>query len=213
MRKIVPVLFLKNRLRSPKKTVIKGVVAPLIVVLWGILTLHGFAQATTCPSMPSNNDRIFTLTTSPGATCLAYGTGNLNGNNDAVDLLGYVTLDKSDDSSSGLFDGSLTFTPPTSGLSGSFSIDAPDYSNFVVALKSGEGGADPDWAAFLLPANVFSGSWAISGSQQLSHAILYGIESSKPNPVPEPATIALLASGIAILGFFGRRKRPDLAVA
>src|SRR5262245_52748488 len=54
-----------------------------------------------CPGTAATTDREFSLTTTPDATCLAFGPGNINGNNDVINLLGYVTLDKSDDASSG----------------------------------------------------------------------------------------------------------------
>lgn len=163
----------------------------------------GSALAATCPPSPSGSERVFTLISTPDSSCLAYGAGNLNGNSDAINALGYVTLDKSDDLTTGALPQSLTFTPPTSGLGGTFSIAAAGYTSFVVALKSGEGQLDPDWAAFLLPAGVLSGSWTISGKQELSHAVLYGIAAT----VPLPAALPLLAGGIGLLGALGWRRR------
>jgi hypothetical protein len=159
------------------------------------------AGAATCPDPAVSGSRVFTLTTSPDSSCLASAPGNLNGNNDSVNQLGYVTLDKSDDTTSGALNGSLTFTPPNSGLSGSFSINAPGYTSFVLALKSGEGQLNPDWAAFLLPSGVLSGTWAISGAQQLSHAVLYGIAA-----VPLPGALSLLLMALGGLGLLTRRK-------
>jgi hypothetical protein len=75
----------------------------------------------------------------------------------------FQTLDKSDDLTTGALPQSLTATPPTSGLSGTFSFSAPGYTDFVIAFKSGVGQLDPDWAAFSLPAGVTAGTWAISG--------------------------------------------------
>jgi len=159
-----------------------------------------------CPGSASTTDREFSVTTDPGtATCILYGAGNLNGNNDPVNQLapGYLTLDKSDDLLSGVLPGSLTATPPTSGLSGTFSITAPGYTDFIIAFKTGEGQIDPDWAAFRLPAGVTSGSWSISGQQEMSHSILYG----RLTPVPLPAAAWLLLSGVAGLGALARRRR------
>lgn len=147
-----------------------------------------------CPDTSSTADREFTVTTDPGtAVCLAYAPGNLNGNGDAINQLGYITLDKSDDLTSGALPQSLTVTPPTSGLSGTFSFNAPGYTNFVIAFKSGVGRLDPDWAAFQLPDGVTSGTWEISGSQELSHANLYA------QVVPVPAAVWLFASGFGLL--------------
>src|SRR5262245_12241044 len=133
------------------------------------------AMAVSCTGTPAAGDREFTLDTTPGSTCLAFGPGNVNGNGDDINDLGYITIDKTDDSTSGIDPDALTSTPPTSGLSGIFSFVPPaGFTNFVIALKSGEGQLDPDWAAFLLPAGVTSGSWSISNRQQLSHVNLYG---------------------------------------
>ena len=176
----------------------------------GLALMVSEAQAASvtvyCPGSASTTDREFSVTTDPGtATCILYGAGNLNGNNDPVNQLapGYLTLDKSDDLLSGVLPGSLTATPPTSGLSGTFSITAPGYTDFIIAFKTGEGQIDPDWAAFRLPAGVTSGSWSISGQQEMSHSILYG----RLTPVPLPAAAWLLLSGVASLGALARRRR------
>jgi hypothetical protein len=155
-----------------------------------------------CPGTPATTDREFTVTTDPGsAVCLASAPGNLNGNADAINALGYITLDKSDDLITGALPQSLTATPPTSGLSGTFSFSAPGYTNFVIAFKSGQGQLDPDWAAFTLPNGVTSGTWAISGAQALSHVNLYG------QVVPVPAAAWLFGSALGLAGLM-RRKAP-----
>ncbi|MCG6864319.1 MAG: VPLPA-CTERM sorting domain-containing protein [Thiogranum sp.] len=161
--------------------------------------------AVNCPGTAATTDREFTVTTDPGtAVCLASDSGNINGNNDAVNLLGYITLDKTDDLTSGAVPQSLTASPPTSGLSGTFSFVAPaGYTNFVIAFKSGEGQLDPDWAAFSLPNGVTSGEWAISGNQELSHANLYA------QAVPVPAAVWLFGSGL--LGLVGVARRSHKA--
>jgi hypothetical protein len=173
-------------------------------------TAHAAAVSVSCPGTAATTDREFAVTTDPGtAGCLASGTGNINGNNDAINLLGYITLDKSDDATTGVFPLALTGSPSlVSGLSGTFSFSAPGYTDFVIAFKTGQGKPgeptlDPDWAAFTLPAGVTSGSWSISGQQDLSHAVLYG----KLSPVPLPAAAWLLLSGVAGLGALARRRR------
>ena len=156
-----------------------------------------------CPGTSSTTDREFTVTTDPGtAVCLASDAGNLNGNNDAVNQLGYITLDKTDDTTSGAAPQTLTVTPPTSGLSGIFSFTpTAGYTNYVIAFKSGQGQLDSDWAAFTLPNGVTSGSWEISGNQQLSHALLYA------QVVPVPAAVWLFGSGLLGLVGVARRRR------
>ena len=133
--------------------------------------------------------------------CLTFGAGNVNGNGDAINQMGYVTLDKSDDMSSGTLPQSLTATPATSGLSGTFSINAPGYGDFIIAFKSGSGQLDPDWAAFTLPAGVTTGSWAIGAQQALSHVNLYG------RVVPVPASAWLFGQALGLLGLMRRTQR------
>jgi hypothetical protein len=174
-------------------------------VLSGFLALSGGAGAATCPGTPSVGDRVFTLNTSPDATCLDYGAQNLNGNNDVINQQGFVTIDKSDDTNTGVLNGALTLTMAADKLSGSFSISAPGYSDLVLAFKSGVAQADPDWVAFLLPVGIFSGTWAISGQQGFSHANLYGVAAT--STVPLPAGLPLLIGGLGLLGFLGWRRQ------
>ncbi len=177
-------------------------------------------NAATCPPSPSGSERVFTLTPDTGsASCLLYGTGNLNGSGDDVNMLfpapgNLVTLDKSDDNTTGAAEGALTFTPPTSGTSGTWSINtaiAAGYTSFVIAWKTGVGQLDPDWAAFSV-FNALTGSWAVSGNQANSHANLYGVldpNSGNNNPVvPLPAALPLFLSALGVFGLLGwRRKR------
>src|SRR5262245_36010201 len=82
------------------------------------------AAVVSCPGTPATTDREFILTTTPGATCLASASGNINGNGDAINALGYTTLDKSDDNTTGLFDGALVIVGSgTTG--GTFSFTPP----------------------------------------------------------------------------------------
>jgi len=180
--------------------------AGLIAGLAGV-GFEAQAVAVQCPGTAQTNDREFTLDTSPGAFgCLAFGPGNINGNNDPINMLGWITLDKSDDGTSGLFPNAITTPVPGDGTTnGSFSFTPPPgFTDFVLALKSGEGQLDPDWAAFRLPAGVTSGEWSISGQQGLSHINLYG---RRGDQVPEPGTMALLGLGLVAVAFARRRRR------
>jgi hypothetical protein len=174
-------------------------------------TLFSYSEAmavvVACPQPPVAGSRIFTIDTTPGATCLASAAGNLDGSGDAVNSLGYVTLDKSDDALAyeGV-NGELTITGGPN--SGTFSfVPTPGFFNFVIAFKSGSGTLDPDWAAFALPAGVLSGLWTIS-SQGLSHVNLYGQRCDGPcpdpgpgpSPVPLPAPFLLLGLALGGLG-------------
>lgn len=183
----------------------------------------GSASASTvsCPGTGAiTTDREFTLTTDPGSTCFASGLGNINGNKTGgnADPLfgllsgafgsGFVLIDKSD-GNEGIKTDALV-GELTSGLSGSWSFLLPSagagyvWKNVVLAFKSGEGNLDPDWAAFLLPDGVTSGSWGISGEQALSHANLYAQRS--PVPVPLPAAGFLLIGAIGGLAALRRRR-------
>lgn len=178
----------------------KARVALAAFSLFGAAVANAVPVSVMCPGSIITTDREFTITTDPGsAVCLASAPGNISGNNDAINQLGYITLDKTDDLTSGAVPQSLTATPPTSGLSGTFSFTAPaGYTNFVIAFKSGQGILDPDWAAFTLPSGVTSGSWAISGSQQLSHVNLYA-------QVPVPAAAWLFGSALGLAGLMRRK--------
>lgn len=170
------------------------------------------AVPVTCPVSPTPDERVFTLDTTPGSTCLGHGTGNISGNPADDPIFGLlpnlVLIDKSDNGG-GALDGALVATAGslTGGLSGSFSFSAPGFTNFVIGFKSGFGRIIPVWAAFLLPAGVFSGDWSISGTQALSHANLYGVQG--PTPIPLPGAAILLIGGLGALGALAaRRKKP-----
>jgi hypothetical protein len=133
-----------------------------------------------------------------------------------------VLLDKSDDTISGVLNGLLTLTPPTSGLSGIWAIGSTLlYHNFILALKSGEGQADPDWGAFQVSA--LSGTWSISLSQALSHGNLYGQacptggcpENETPPATPLPGAAWLFGTVLASGAGFGawRRRKREAATA
>jgi hypothetical protein len=152
--------------------------------------------------------RVFSVTATTVVKCLAKGVGNINGNNDAINQLGYVMLDKSD-SLGDLLEGTLTGTPSglQSGLSGTFNIAASVftlYTDIVIAFKSGQGQFDPDWAAFLLADGTTSGSWSISKQQQLSHANIYG---KRRQTVPEPGALALVGIALLVAGAARSRRK------
>lgn len=164
------------------------------------------AATVSCPGTALGGDREFTLNTATAATCLATGTKNINANGDAINSLGYLSIDKSDNSTvyEGV-DGELSITLTSAGT-GSFQITPPaGYYHFVLALKSGAGQLDPVWAAFLLPAGVFSGDWTISANGY-SHANLYGQacpggvcgnNQDPPGPVPLPGAVWLMGTVLA----------------
>jgi hypothetical protein len=177
------------------------------------VSFEAAAALVSCPSTAITSDREFTLDTSSGASCFGSGPGNISGNlpNDGFLALhpGYVLLDKSDDglAYAGTSSEFTSFTG-TGTLSGSFTFVAPaGYHNFVLALKSGQGQANPDWAAFSLPTGVLGGCGLSlilqkksddEGGQSLSHANLYALPGVAATPVPGALWLmgTVLASGL-----------------
>jgi len=178
-----------------------------------------YAATVSCPGTPGTTDREFGLTTSVAATCLAYAPGNINMNNDAINQLGYVNIDKSDTNDAFVgVDGEITITGGPN--SGHFTLALPaGYKNFVLALKSGVGQRDPDWVAFLLAAGTTEGDWTIS-SQGFSHANLYAqlcaeCSTEKENGPETPIPGALWLFGSVVAGSVGygrwRKKQKQAA--
>jgi hypothetical protein len=202
--------------------------AALVSVVLGLSAMAATAATVTCGGVASATNRVFSLDTSPSAGCFAVGNGNLSGSSNGAKpdpLFGLLTtsfgtgfslIDKSDDSTSGAGPNALTALSGslTGGLSGVFSFLLPAapvgkmWTNIVIAFKSGQGrNINNDWAAFLLPAGVTSGSWSISGQQALSHANLYGQLVDAPAPVPLPAAGLVLIAGLGALGTVRRRRK------
>jgi hypothetical protein len=174
------------------------------------------AQAAPVAVTCGDAQRFVTLTTDPGtATCLYFAAGDAlgggNNNNNSNDgflqaFPEYILLDKSDENK-GIEDGALTGAGINGGTSGDFSIGTltGQYSHLAIGFKSGGGQNALSAFVFKLPSGVTSGDWDFSFQQALSHANLYGIEGTA-TPIPLPAAGWMLISGLAGLGFLGRRK-------
>jgi hypothetical protein len=177
--------------------------------------------------------REFEVTVSSGGvSCLDWGDGNIGQASDPfiLDNPGYVLLDKTDDTSSGVTGWKSAVTISDLGESnvgdtstfGKFtiSVDASVFSlyeNLVIAFKTGDS-RTPVWAAFSLLDGALAGSFTITPKNggTLSHANLYGVLEGPPPAVPLPGALVLMGSallGAAGLGKWRKRRRPRCAAA
>ncbi|MEO8245244.1 MAG: VPLPA-CTERM sorting domain-containing protein [bacterium] len=193
-----------------------GLAAIAMVGAFGMTVNTAIASTVVnCPGTVQNTDREFSITPNAGsATCLAFGTGNISGENAGSDPLltslgaSYSFIGKWTTETSSNLHGVVTATGSAGSGTWAFTLlDPPGYvwENLVLALKSGNGQLTPTWAAFALSDDATSGAWTIS-AQGLSHINLYG-QLVKASQVPLPAGAPLLLAGLAGLAALRRKRR------
>jgi hypothetical protein len=163
------------------------------------------------------------------AQCYAYGSGNIEGANDAIvngagdnnstffvdsnfptapDPLTDVTfLDKvNHPANSGPY---FSFTGGDGNTGGTVTILGPvaGYAQLILALKVGSGNANPDWFSWVIPNLAGTYDWSHSVNPRgggLSHVNLYG-------QIPLPAAAWLILGALGGLGAVSRRRKAQLA--
>ena len=150
-------------------------------------------------------------------SCDGWNVGNINGDDAELSYLAklwdvqFAYLGKSDDSGSGPF--SLT---PVGTTNITLSFDREIQGEFVIGLK-----ASRQYSYYLFDALspisslTFDTTAGVSVNdrgiaQNLSHAALYQAAAvpRQAKAVPEPASWALLAGGLGLIGAVARRRTP-----
>lgn len=158
-------------------------------------------------------------------SCLAAGTGNINGNATKDPFMlaytAYTLLGKSDAANSYSILGSSTNNPGGWGSKGDFSFSPTvwdTYDTVAIGLKFGTGNEADEWFVYAMVSGVSSGTFDFventkAGGSGLSHVNVYaycsnpdGCATEQVN-VPAPGTLALLGLAVLGMGFSLRRTR------
>jgi hypothetical protein len=108
-------------------------------------------------------------------------------------------------------------TGTNTGSSGTLSLPSAETGSFVIGLKAGDAFSLYEFNGGLVTGGIssinfdtlgvgFSSSGKEHYGQGLSHADIW-LGGSPPTSTPEPASLALLAAGLAALAWAARRRR------
>jgi hypothetical protein len=172
------------------------------------LTVSAALAASAIPAFAENcTDTHFTALAS--SDCRGSFSGNINGAGAEITFLdatwgaSFTYLGKSDDPGSGPFTGNPAVT-----TNGTLTFDSPISGEFIIGLKAADNFSYYLFdAASPITSLTFDTTAGVGVNQRgmpqgLSHANLYvGVTA-----VPEPETYALMLAGLAIMGWFARRR-------